>query len=568
MKEKLINVGILLIISLLTFTYNIDKIYARCFTPVGCGSAGCANRRGSGDGGGGGGGDGYGCPGVGRFVYCEVPLTDTEEQLNFSLDTYDTNGKFIGSAFSIMNNYQLVSGRFVGIDAYDDYQKTFYVHVTAICRQGVMVTKCKTVTQRCGSDEQNGTDFHDCSHTVCWEELECHTCSADVSECYGHASAVLADAVSKVDTTAPHQAKRQDVNDINKGLKGEKTDLQPNITVEESKEYEYIDYGRFEVSSNNRALVYRTFKMRHTYNLTSAWIDPITGKVKYEQPKVPPNKITDPNVEYITEKEKETYLEVLPDLTVKRNGMDVKIGKYFVPLNAKSTDLLRYYLVPNPERINQRKYFSAKLCKAIIAKYSNDKSTDGHWSDYIYTIDGRPLSKTENPSASVAGGCLTGLRVAFRVKNGFYNEVNGNLKGYNYYYRPIDYTKPFPNGLSSNGIWIDVYDKDKNIVTVDDLNDNNPEKEIKLSESFSTKYDTTYYTNDDYSVKNIRNYNATNRFYVDWSTMNINGTSRFISSNNGVTRENCQKFYPLGCGPSTTKEMSGICKQRKEMVCK
>ena len=58
---------------------------------------------------------------------------------------------------------------------------------------------------------------------------------------------------------------------------------------------------------------------------------------------------------------------------INRNGKNIRIGQYFVPLNAKSTDLLKYYLYPRMSR----EPISEAMCLALIDKYSIKTKSNG-----------------------------------------------------------------------------------------------------------------------------------------------------------------------------------------------
>ena len=556
---------VIILLIILFLSLNVSKVHAYigdliCTgdSPGGGGSGG----GGGGSGGGGGGGGGSpGCPGEGRFVYCNIADAGTDENIKLEENLYDTNGDLIGSALQIQDKYVLISGRFVGIDAYEDYRKTFYVSINPVCKYGHIEPHTIHHPRSCDEYEDGNWYTYDCS----WDEiiyvLECDTCSVSVSECRGQANARLAQLANTVDLNESYIGKRQDVNDIEKGVSGDRPLI--DVTVSDK----YIDRGHPEPADQNSSTVWQTVQKRYTYNLTPAWIDPLTGKVKYENNCGSNGDNASYNTCYNNETDKD-YIKVFDeDKTVTRpTGEKVRIGWYFVPLNAKSTDLLRYNLVP---RLSTAA-ISESMCLALIEKYKTKNDNGEYWANFIaFKGSGEPMYPTIQSTASAINqvksdhGCRMGLYTAFKIQQEFYHEKNGVINGYNFYYRPIDYTEPFPNGIISNDYWYKVYNHNNNTTKVENSNgkiDKNNSKD--LDESFAK---ITYATTDDYSTGTIREYNhkkeeeitdgykKVERIYSSWSEMNASGTSKFISGNYGVSRQLlCKSYYKLGCGPSNS----------------
>ena len=561
MKKNRIKVSILILFGLILINLNLKTVlsfdgncmdyteWADANRGSGGGSGGGGSGGGSGDGTGGGGSGYQGCPGVGRHIYCNVKYVRNEENIKLEENLYDTKGNFIGSALMLKDKYALISGRFVGIDAYEEYKKTFYVTMNPVCREGRMVPV--TVTKHhyvsCyGEDEVRVDCGYDETYTY-WV-LECGTCSVSNCDCRGEADAKLNELANSVDLSPSYEGKRQDVNDINKGINENKD---PNINVKWNEEFSTTEIGPSQPANCNSSTVWKTVTMTYTYNLTPAWIDPVTGKVKYESDCGETGKC-------VTEEDKNSYLKV-PEMYITRKGKRIRIGQYFVPLNAKSTDLLKYHLKPRMSRAA----LSEAMCLALIDKYETKTSAGEYWADFLgFKNTGEsmyPMIQTANDARRQVKsdhGCRMGLYVAFKVQQDYYKEVNNKLNGYNYYYRPIDYSNPFPNGMTENGYWYGVYNHRTNTTNVINSKGNKDTlNSIDLDDSFKK---VTYRTNDSYSEKAIRNYNNSSgpmhddRVYSSWLEMNANGTSTFITGNNGVSRNGCQSFYKLGCGPANS----------------
>ena len=157
-----------------------------------------------------------------------------------------------------------------------------------------------------------------------------------------------------------------------------------------------------------------------------------------------------------------------------------------------------------------------------------------------------PFSSTisaTNAKKKVANGCYYSGVASFEVVQKFYNETSSNkLKGYGFFYRPIDVSNPFPNELTNSTYWgkEGLYNSVNNTVTVDGTT-------TDLDNSFSTVTYTALIKNPD----SVRNYNKDN-LYMSWENMNISGTSQFINNSGYIKRNGTQSFYRLGCGPANS----------------
>ena len=584
-KKKIIAI---LIITILFFSSNFKTVYAGGCVPAPnppSSGGGDPSNNSNGDG-------GPGCS-LGETVDCGIADAGSLEGVNLEEDVYDENNNFIGKAALLTYEQRFMAGRFVGIDAYEKYQKTYYVTINPSCIKGELRTEViGYIHLNCDTNNDMSDGYEDdCYEPIYGEVLYCVPCYVPVSRCRPEADAKLDSLARNTDLNPSYFAKRQDVNDINEGI-----DKQNNPTIDVPiSDYDY-DLGHSEPADPNSSTVWQTVTMTATYNLTSAWVDPLTGNVKYEAPtqltwKDPKGNLKTRSVsdvgQTITEKEKSTYIKV-PDMYTIRDKKRVKLGNYFMPLNAKSTDLLRYYLIPDVSR----SVISINVCSALIDQNNEKVPTKEYWGDFLADKHGNPMSErartVSEAKAIIAreGGCRMGLYVSFYIKQGFYHEPDDDctnppcdpnpktkleLSGYDYYYRPIDYTNPFPNGLLTDGIWRGIYNNTSNSITIP----NAAGQKLDLDESFD---EVTYYTDDGYNLTKIRNFNSIEgNYYTNWTGikqgdnnklfgMKDNGTSSFISSTYGVTRAHCQTYYALGCGPENANWEE--CKQRKTEVCK
>lgn len=207
--------------------------------------------------------------------------------------------------------------------------------------------------------------------------------------------------------------------------------------------------------------------------------------------------------------------------------------KYFIPLNAKSTD--NFFLSVSSAGSNSIQNGAA--CKYVINNYSN-------YSDLIITADGKQFSGNKNKDLTTAEkGCYLSSVVGIPVKQSFYNEEKNKIRGYGSFYRPIDINNPFPNGISNDSYWNNIINN--NVVSVTDKS--NKTKTYDLSKSFNELTYSIYNIN----ASAIRDYNHQERnFYTSWEDMKKDGTSTFID--NFVTRNKNNDYYKLGCGPANS----------------
>ena len=527
---------------------------------------------------------------------CGIRNAGYTETLKLSESLYDTEGKYIGEALLIQKlpEYKFLSGRFVGIDAYEEYTRRYMVTINPSCTYVKVRCYKRTVHSGCyngcecksgvmhdptcgeGSETIPGTsmclkpyDYEVCydyqeSDTTCPAGYRLDTCfypgciPQSVASCRGQAESAVDDAIKNTDLTPSYEARRQDVNDINVGVTTTEP-IEPTIKDIEPVGYKSVSKGLQPTENLDSKLVYKDVIMHYSYNLPKACIDAKTGKVTYV--KIDVNCPDD-------------SLEV-PEITANINGSRVHVGQYFMPLNAKSDDLVRYYLYPRRNGSNPKKPMSVELCNNLLDKYGRAGLAVGiDWKEVAVDVRGNKFP--DNISISDAkkkikndGGCYLSYLSAFRIDQKFYDdEPNEPIKGYKYYYRPIDYRKPFPNGLYSDSFWKGIYDENTNKVTVS-IAGSNTTVTYNLYDSFSN---ITYETGDDYNTKNIQSYNELKgedddkRIYASWYGIGVNGVSNFINNYNYIQRRNCNSVYTLGCGPANADW--AICKENlKTEVC-
>ena len=218
-------------------------------------------------------------------------------------------------------------------------------------------------------------------------------------------------------------------------------------------------------------------------------------------------------IRYLTNTSSECSNE---EIEVKKNDNH---WSYFIPLNAKSKD--DYFISITSSGKNTK--YSGSACKNFINQNAN-------YTDWIITSDEKKFTGNISKDLSLASaGCYLSSIVTIPVNQKFYSEEEDSLKGYSFYYRPIDINNPFPNGVDDSSYWSNWY-KSKN-------------KEPDIAKSFAK---ITYYTGN-INTPSIREYNKAYK-YTSWSDMNISGLSNFITDAMRIN-VNKKEIYKLGCGP-------------------
>jgi hypothetical protein len=225
------------------------------------------------------------------------------------------------------------------------------------------------------------------------------------------------------------------------------------------------------------------------------------------------------------------------DFTIPDDGSPTH-WHYFVPLNAKSTDTFVLTLGANGSNADK----TVGQCVKFIENNPND------YRDWMIRKNGSVLtgSSKETDKKTVEGdkGCKAASNVRLKVAQNFYHEEGNKTKiieGYELFYRPIDISNPFPNGLSSDSYWKGLISGTK----IQTTNASGVTKKYDLKDSFKE----ITYSIDITNANSIRNYNKDN-YYTSWQNMSKDGTSRFVSTYN--MRKGKADYYKLGCGPANS----------------
>ena len=220
------------------------------------------------------------------------------------------------------------------------------------------------------------------------------------------------------------------------------------------------------------------------------------------------------------------------------NDSDSNHWHYFTPLNTKSNDDFVLTMSYASQSGLQEKGFCVQ---AIDSNPTNYKS-------FVRDKNNQKLTgmTIEKDKETVTNGCYFGTEIDINIEQKFYNEINQEqLKGFNFYYKPIEINNPFPNGISGTSLWKNWYESEN--------------KKPNISDSYST----ITYKALNINANAIRNYNnidinpqdgISDNLYGDWTKMNIDGTSQYIDNNNPIQRNGNIKVYKLGCGKENENE--------------
>lgn len=251
-------------------------------------------------------------------------------------------------------------------------------------------------------------------------------------------------------------------------------------------------------------------------------------------------------------------------------GKDNSHSHIFVPLNAKTTDTFVFSMGSNSTE-------EVKMCKAIMETYPTT------YANYIIPINSDEFTGTSYDSTIIDNdnGCRLQTIIPISIVQNFYNEVeeNGQLvfKGFNFFYRPIDITNPFPNLLVDNltNAFNNAFGtglKESYWKSVSNVNNAESNTILQKEYWYYSKTDNVYRQNNNsgtevvkmensyneitYKSTNVRKINETED-YTSWNNINSDGMSSIISTSGGdITRINADisKIYKLGCGPQNKSQ--------------
>lgn len=499
-KKTSKNIFILLITSIATLTFNITQVKAGPINNVivtyddndgasGTGGAPTAP------------GLSYDC-GDGLTATCWQKQSYSDWS-TIGVDAYDMYGNEIPNVFNMNRN--ILAGTYIGLNVYE--KKGYSIKVTsgatgiqkmASCVRYGPVSPCLEMdehtmqcTQWTWGEKERTEEINDCPGG--YTKIETYYKWADACGAAKAYCQSLAKPTPKPITpsykVSYENSNTTDLYDTADEIEGSIIN-QSLIDEEESADTWYLEQEKI-----------------FYYNREKTCINVKTGNVKYIGKDESCNSSTDNNNYEVTAK----------------NGY----WNYFVPLNTTSNTGFKIELNP----VSEDSTLGKRLCKETVETNPN----------YMNVI--RPMAgsfngnKIHDKNLVESEDCQYISIITIPIEQKFYNELNGTkLKGFNFYYKPIDINNPFPNGLPTNSIW-----------TQTDID--------KLTGTSMDKDDITYIANVT-NASAIRNYKDDmikhgDYLYTRWDNMYVNGISNFVEKSGFVKRyADKSDIYKLGCGPA------------------
>lgn len=435
--------------------------------------------------------------------------TSIGEKNYIDVDMWDMYGNYIAKTWDFEKNLSnlglnnILSGTYIGLNLYE--KKTYWKHTT-ISSTGIQeYQNCRKKIPKTCYDLNPITQKYDierdCSYWTYKKKYKGTSCPEGY-KAYTPPIYEIRETCESALATCKSRNKPSSVT-----LKPSYSVEYPNSNDIDSKSYDEVTGTLVSKTTNNHDGEWYWHieeTMVFSYNMMNTCINVKTGDVSYNR--------------NCNEKEYEVKQGVSNDGT--------SYWKYFVPLESNSQDDIKIYL----KEISGSGKISGGVCISIIENHPNE------YINLIKAAQGQFVGNIKTDEETALKGCYWATTIRIPIEQKFYNELsNGkNLKGFNFYYKPIDVNNPFPNGLSTTSIWNDW--NDSTIKTPD----------------MSKSYSTITYIAQNINTNTIRTYTANNP-YTSWENMYVNGRSGFID-NEGIVRRNVDNnsYYALGCGPRNT----------------
>ncbi len=310
------------------------------------------------------------------------------------------------------------------------------------------------------------------------------------------------------------------------------------------------------------------YHVSYEYSPDKVCIDVRTSDVYYDTTDTKNGHAEPPNKEcsnlQTSNSKKDDVKEVPNKITQDEylNQKEVEYWHYFIPLDTKTTSAEGEdigFFISVTDKKNQPMEWD--YCISIL-NYLKDNQSMGlvDYKDILLPIKGGVTVgfsgdyETDYKLFSEGNyGCLFSLKVKFNIKQKFYGEATDNgklkIKGYGFYYKPINVNDPFPNELASDSLWKNLYSSLNNRVTVKDENGN--ETTLNLIDAFSNiTYTTKDVSLDQSLINDLRNDTINGEKYTSFKEVYIeNGQSPFVEKYNLRRNVDLSALYKLGCGP-------------------
>ena len=317
--------------------------------------------------------------------------------------------------------------------------------------------------------------------------------------------------------------------------------------------------------SNYKAYMQREYYATYEYIVENTCINVKTGDVSYDNSICKGSNKNIKKIEDGVTKDQFLNAKIDPD-------EDVNYWHYFIPLDTHTSysedNDVGFFMRVSTKNSNP---IITDNCMIVLQNYPVD-TTDDKMPNYMNFIspipkDGSNLEFVGDYYGEESSGtsrdmklfseqgyqCKFSIKVKFNVEQKFYGEYidendKNKIKGYGFYYRPINPNEPFPNSIASDSIWLGLYED--NTITVKDK-----EGKTISTMDLTNSFDKVTYTTKNISFNELKKTINNGNAYTNWKNMNLDGTSP-ISKKLRTGNDNLYQIYKLGCGPYNT-EWSG-----------
>lgn len=473
------------------------------------------------------------------------------------IDIFDEQGRLLNPTRLVPQDLTFIAGTMIRLDINEETRAHWDIGDISVDRR---TYRCfaYNATRSC----KNGVY---CNTTINWDSKRVYSNSA-TSECETRTSCSYwytynwtngkdytkwytcthyeAELITEPEPTAAHKGMCE-----NKA----KSDVQSIINGSKSKtssyKVEYSNGNKIDDTSPAAIEDGKTTANNNCQNITvSSLTSPSEGlkqcTFSYNLGKTCMNMIT-AEVRYINSNSGEMCDTSKGEIQITNKSSNIKTN-YFIPLDTKNSD--KFKLLLDTGRSSEP--LNKDQCSYIRNNYED-------WQNLIVRdpVENTPVfyndfTKVGDKYKYNKDHCYLKTSIIFPVEQKFYGQTEEYtaLEGYGMYFRQIDISNPFPNGLKDNYYWNSkIYNKDNKKIN----------NSIVLSTSFSNPTYTATLTKK--NIDTIRQFNDNNT-YTKWQSdygkangMNLNGSSNFIRTNGDIftTQQSSGKdYYKIGCGPA------------------
>ena len=462
---------------------------------------------------------------------------------NSSLDVYIVDQ--FGNDLIVSNDVMVNAGMYVGMSLLERYQAGYGLKVNYSYKAVNNATTCTVVCHYCLLDVGTG---HCVDKTISHEKI-------DKKNIKGYCSSITpptnyqkktplqternctSGSIGVYDSTKEKECKDEALRIVKaEAEKLSKTNLSSKVELPDSNDIN--SDGKVSIGTN-RTLSCKFDIISYSGNVAS-------DSCSYSVPLSPGNvcmNMKTGEVKYgdICSDINNDLYEIIPNVSVKKGNSNINYFHYFLPLNMKNNDLIEIPVVAGKkisakeciDWIENRNKYGENYAKEVILDNNNINLLTGNLEN-----DKRIINRCTSDGKRQC--CHLGFNI--NIENKFYKEENGKISGFNYYYRPISISNPFPNGISDNSLWTDVFNG---------------------NDDYRIKFGSKTYESSPYLIENVSNIADS---YFSWNSMNLSGrSSRISGSGNEViaSRTGASEVFNLGNGPLISTENGEVCATKK-----